>query len=196
VHRSFLAATVAVVSGVAALPVVADPGPVDTGRMAATSVVAALGDGESIRLDIRAAELSSGPWLRVIRLRCDDRDCTQRDFAGGLAPDALSIDGSAAQADLSMTLAGRRLLITWAPDDTSTATVGGGEVGGEGLSASGSDYVGSPATVTVQYDGQRCVGRGGVGQAVTAQVSDPTGSDRAGDTLEDLRVPEAFTLRC
>ena len=176
----------------AAVPALASPAAVDNGRAANTSVSIRLADGETLDLDILAADLSGGPQLSIWTTRCDDAGCGYGDYAAALPPRALSVDPTTADARLETTLAGRDLVIRWQPGDG--AELGSGHVDGSGSELSGSNFVGNSAVVTVQYAGQTCSGNGGVGEATDAAV-DPTESGTA-TPLDRLRIPDDVTLRC
>jgi hypothetical protein len=171
----------------------ADGQPVDRGRAANTSVTVQLGDGESLQLEILAAELSGGPQLLLQTARCDNDDaCSYDDFDSALPGGALSIDPQTAVARLDTSLAGRQLVVRWQPG--SGAELGSGHIEGDGAGFSGSNFVGNAAIVTVQYAGDTCTGSGGVGDATVAEV-DPTGS-RTTTPVDRLRIPDGVTLRC
>jgi len=171
----------------------ADGQPVDQGRAASTSISFGLGNGESLQLDLLAGELSAGPQLSLQAARCDkDNACSYGDFASALPAGALSIDPQNSVAELSTTLDGRRLLVSWKPG--SGAEIGSGHVEGDGDGFSGSNFVGEAAVVTVQYAGDTCQGSGGVGDGTVVDV-DPTDS-RTATPVDQLRVPADVTLRC
>jgi hypothetical protein len=177
----------------AAAPGMAAPSPVDTGRMAGTRVTTALPGGDTLSLEIRAAELSAGPYLLVYTMRCDEGACASRQYAADLAANALSIDDSAAQARLSVPLDGRLLVVTWRPD----GAVGPGAAYGstDESDGTGSQYLGSPAVTSVQYDGHTCAGSGGVGQGTVVDATPVTGDEGAAP-LSRLNLPDGAVLRC
>lgn len=191
-HRATIA-VVGLVCATAAEPALGSPASVDSGRAASTSITLRLADGETLSLDILAADLSGGSRLAVYSARCDDAGgCSQADYAAALPAEALTVDPKTADARLDTTLAGRSFVIRWQPGNG--AEVGSGHLDGGGASASGSNFAGDAAAVTVEYAGESCTGGGGVGEATVAEV-DPTGSGTT-TPLDRLHVPDAVTLRC
>jgi hypothetical protein len=192
VNRAVIA-TVGLACAAAAVPALADPAPVDSGRAANTTVSVRLPDAGTLTLDILAAELSAGPRLSIRTQRCDEDDaCTTRVFSATPSAGALSIDPQTAVAHLATTLDGRPLVIRWRPGNG--AELGSGYVDGGGTGFSGSNFIGAAAEVTVDYDGGTCTGGGGVGQAAAIDV-DPSGSGTTAP-LDRLRLPDGVTLRC
>lgn len=175
------------------VPTLASAAPVDSGRMAAVSVSAVLPSGDTLVLDLRAAQMSAGPQLLIEAQRCDDQGCvTEADYLSSLPAAALSIDPSSALARLHTTLDGRDLAIAWRP--TNGTAVSAGYIDGTGSAATGSSYLGDEAAATVQYAGDSVVCTGAVGQGVIEDVA--VGGDEATAPVSALRVPAATTLRC
>ena len=176
-----------------AAPVLAGPAPADTGRMAGTQLTTALPGGDSLRLEIRAAQLSAGPRLLVFATRCDDQNCVSHQYGVNLPADALTIDSSAAQAELSVPLDGRRLTVRWRPDGGQGPEAAYGSTDAE--DGTGSQYLGSPAITTVDFDGHTCSGSGGVGQGTVVDLAPVTG-DNEPAPLSGLQIPAGTAFRC
>jgi hypothetical protein len=196
VHRSLLL-TVAI-AGVATTITAGNAAttPADAGRVAATQVTFALGHGRTLSLEFRAAELSGGDVLRVLAQRCfADGNCLESAYQSPLRATSLTIDANAATAELTATIAGRRLHVQWRPAATQGVVVSSGEMEGNGVSNDGSTYVGDPAAVVVQLDDRTCHGDGAVGNGVLADTGTATGSPSAQD-VGALRVPAAAPLTC
>ena len=192
--RRAVITTIAVACAAAAAgPVLASP-PVDAGRAAAVSVSTTLANGDSLTLDLTAAELSSGTQLIVDATECDDNACAADVYTGALRADELTIDPSADIARLTTTLAGRSLDISWRPSHDSGYTTGPGTTVGNGSGFFGSDSVGSMADASVGFDGFSCTGSGGVGTAVTAGASTDSSSET--EPLSALALPSSARLTC
>jgi hypothetical protein len=189
-HRSVLATVTVGCLAVAATPVLAAGSPADSGRFAATRVAVALADGDTLTIDLRAADLSGGPRLIVDTQRCDaDGACSTHLYSADLAASALDVDSATATASLSTTVAGLPLTVGWRPDGTQTAEVGGLDVDGGGPATTADEWAGSPAHVSVTLGGAQCTGSGGVGSGVVV--------DTGGSTpLAKLRLPADPRLTC
>jgi hypothetical protein len=177
----------------ATVPVLAAPAPLDAGRMAGTRVTTTLPDGDSLSLEIRAAELSAGPRVLVYSTRCDGDACATRQFSASLPASALSIDDSAAKANLSLPLDGRVLVVSWRPTDAQGPEAAYGST--DESDGTGSQYLGDAATTTVQYAGHTCTGRGGVGEGAIFDTSTATG-DAGPAPLSRLNLPDGTAFRC
>ena len=194
--RRVLIATVGL-SAVAATAgsVLAAPAPADSGRSASTSFTLPLPDGDSLRLDLSAAQLSQGPSLFVDATRCDaDNSCTFDAYTGALSASDLTISPNDATADLSTTLDGRALTISWRPSGNGEY-LSGADVTGQDADAAGSEEIGDVAVASVSYDGSGCTGSGGVGTAITFDTGAVTGGDTR-SPLSALHLPAGAQIRC
>jgi hypothetical protein len=195
-RRAFVTGLSLAAAAAAAMPVLAAPSPVDAGRTAGMSLTTKLPDGDSLRLDIYAAELSAGPRLVVDTERCDeDGSCITKTYAGDLPGGALSVAQSDAQARLATTLDGRDLTISWTPTAMPGAVLSTGTLQGDGVDNFVSEYSGASADTTVSYDGLGCHGVGGVGEGVVADTAPVTGTEVA-HPLSALHLPEGTAFRC
>jgi hypothetical protein len=179
-----------------AVPVLAAPTPVDEGRTAGMQVTTRLPGGDTLRLDISAAELSAGPRLVIQAVRCDDSNaCDTQPYAGTLRAGELDIAASDPRATLRTTLDGRPLVITWKPAPDGGYTVGGGTLDGDGQDMFGTEYAGSSTDTTVSFDGIGCQGTGGVGDGAVVDTA-PVSGGEAARPLSALHLPEGAALRC
>lgn len=197
--RRFLISSLALGSAAAAavpsFAMSAGPAPADSGRAGVVTVTTQLPGGDTLTLDVSAAQLSAGPRLVVDATRCDDSgECDGGPYAASLGSGDLSLDPSAPTGQLSTTLDGRPLVISWqAPSDGLYAE--GGTIYGGPDGEWANNFVGEDATTSVQYDGHECQTTGGVG---TATVADAQGTNdgSAAQPLSALQLPEDATLHC
>jgi hypothetical protein len=73
--------------------------------------------------------------------------------------------------------------------------VGGGELQGGGTDATGSQYAGSLADVTVHWGDNTCSGSGGVGTGLVADTAPITGNTTT-RPISALRLPDEARVRC
>ena len=195
-RRALLAGVGLVGIAATAVPSLAAPAPADHGRTAGIQVSTRLPDGDTLRLDISAAQLSDGPHLMISAVRCDDAgNCITQPYAGALPGDALSIAAADPQAKLQTTLDGRPLTISWAPMTNGGYSVGGGTLDGDGVDTFGTEYAGTSADVTVSYDGRGCAGVGGVGDGVVVDTAPVSGTEVA-RPLSALNLPDGTAFHC
>ena len=179
-----------------AVPVLASPGPVDEGRTAGMLVTTNLPSGDTLSLEFKAAQLSSGAELVIDTKRCDeDNACITKVYAGDLPADALAISASDPQATLHTVLDGRALAISWKPAADGGYSVGGGTLEGDGPDTFASEYFGTSADTTVTYDGLGCQGTGGVGNGVFLDTASVSGTEVA-RPLSALHLPDGIAFRC
>jgi hypothetical protein len=189
-RRSVLATVTAGCLAAAVTPVLAGGNPADTGRFAATGVAVALPDGDTLSIDLRAADLSGGARLIVDAQRCDaDGGCSTHLYTADLAGSALSVDPNTATASLSTVIAGLPLTVSWRPDDSKTAEVGGFDASGGGPDTTADEWAGTPALVRVALGDAECSGSGGVGNGVVVDTG-------GGLPLARLRLPADPALTC
>jgi hypothetical protein len=180
----------------AAAPVFASPGPVDAGRAADTELTVPLADGRTMTIDLRAVLGTQGPLLVVDTVDCTDAACPTRSYSGALPSSALTIASSGATADLQTVLDGLPLTVHWTPAAGPDGTITAGSVlAGPDDGFSGSQYLGSPADVTVRFGSDSCAGHGGVGAGVVADSTSVTGSGET-QPLTAFHLPDAATPRC
>jgi hypothetical protein len=178
------------------VPVFAAPAPADEGRTAGIQVTTRLPGGDTLQLDISAAELSAGPRLVIHAVRCDeDGNCVTQPYAGDLPADALTISASDPQAKLSTTLDGRALTISWKPAADGGYTVGGGTLEGDGPDTFASEYSGTSADTSVSFGGAGCAGVGAVGDGVIVDTASVSGSEVA-RPLDALHLPDGVAFHC
>jgi hypothetical protein len=181
---------------VAAAPVLAAPAPVDQGRTAGVRVMTTLPGGDTLQLEIKAAQLSGGPRMVVDTERCgQEGSCVTRVYAGDLPDHALVISASDPQATLSTTLDGRPLAISWRPAANGGYTVGSGTAEGDGPDTFASEYTGTSADTTVSYDGRGCHGIGGVGSGVVVDTAAVSGGSTT-EPLSALHLPDGTAFAC
>lgn len=175
-------------------PTTGGPSPVDSGRMAAASVSVPLPGGDTLNLDIRAAQMSAGDQLSIHAQRCsDDEGCfSDANYVSPLTDAEVSIDPTTAIARLHATLDGRDLDVAWRP--ANGAVLSAGYIDGGGSSAVASSYGGDAAEATVQYAGSTCATSGAVGQEFDTTVA--LAGDSATAPIETLQLPPGATLHC
>ena len=191
--RTAIAAVTLGCSTVGLVPALAASPPAETGRFATTDITAALPGGDSLEIDLRGGQFSDGSRLTLDVQRCGAGDayCDPSDYASALPSGALSVDSATAKATLRTVLGGQPLVIQWQPTGSRGVVLGGGQFVGSGLGASGTTYMGDPATVSVQLGDASCHGRGAVGNGAAVDV----GSDGAAPTSA-LHLPGDLTLHC
>jgi hypothetical protein len=179
-----------------AVPVLASPAPVDQGRAAEMLVTTKLPGGDTLQLEFKAAQLSSGSELVIDTERCDaDGSCVTDIYAGDLPADALTISASDPHATLLTTLDGRALAISWKPAADGGYSVGDGTLEGDGPDTFASEFAGTSADSTVTYDGLGCQGTGGVGDGVVLDTASVSGNEVA-RPLSTLHLPDGTAFRC
>jgi hypothetical protein len=178
------------------VPVLAAPAPADEGRTAGVQVTTKLPNGDTLQLEFKALQLSSGPRLVIDSERCDeDGSCITKVYAGDLPAGALTISASDPQAKLATSLDGRDLTISWTPTAAPGAVVSSGTLDGDGSDNFVSEYSGQSADATVSFSGAGCQGSGGVGDGVVVDTASVTGTEVA-HPLSALHLPEGTAFRC
>jgi hypothetical protein len=190
--------TAAALVGIA-LPVAASPQPVDHGRFAAADVVFTLGHGQTLQVEFQPASLSGGQVLAVYTERCNaSGSCMDDLFSSALPDGSFTIDATTAKAELTTTVSGQPLHITWTPSAPAAGPVvlvGSGHVGGNDSSTTASDYAGDPADVAVSLGDRQCTGSGGVGDGVVAAPDTPL-TPQSGQPVDQLHVRSSAPMTC
>lgn len=166
--------------------------PVSMTRSASADITIPLDAHRATALGIRAVNNGGSATLRVEVQSCVDTSCTTTGaYEGPLPAGAFSVNSAAAKADLTTSIGGRSLHLTWVGTDGGSS-IGGGEDTAGPTGASGHvTWVGAVTDLSATLSGAACAGFGDVTDSIDYSV----GATEV-DPLGDLSLPHPTGLSC